>query len=66
MLIDFRERRREREGRRDRQTEIDVRNINQLPFVCTPTRDPTHNLGMCPDRESNPQTFGVKDNTPTN
>ena len=33
MLIDWRER--------------DVRNIDQLPPVCTLTRDQTYNLGMC-------------------
>ena len=29
------------------------------------TRNQTYNLGMCPDQESNPHTFGVWD-TPTN
>ena len=25
--------------------------------ICTPTSDQTHNLGMCPEREMNPQPF---------
>ena len=45
MFIDFREqeRRKEKEG-----------NIDQLPPVRAPTGDQSHNLGMCPDWESNP------------
>ena len=43
-----------------------MRNINWLPPMCTPTRDQTRNWGMCPDRESNLQTFGVQDDAPTN
>ena len=35
------------------------KNIDRLPPVCTPTGDGTHNLGMCPDPELNPQPFGV-------
>ena len=53
MFIDFldileRERERERDAERER-------NIDQLPPVHTPTRDATCNLGMHPDRGSNPQ-----------
>ena len=33
-------------GERERETDW-------LPPVCTPTGDWTHNLGMCPDWESN-------------
>ena len=29
-------------------------------------KDKTFNLGMCPDQGSNPQSFGVQDNAPTN
>ena len=32
----------------------------------TPTRDQTHDLGMCPNWELNPQSFGVWDNALTN
>ena len=42
------------------------RNIHWLPPVCTPTGDHTCNLGMCPDRESNLQRFGISNDTPTN
>ena len=38
----------------------------QLPPICTPTGDQTHNLGMCPDQELKLQPFGVWDNAPTN
>ena len=48
-----RERERERETDRVRQRDINVRNIDQLPLICAPTRDGTHNLGMCPDCGSN-------------
>ena len=37
-----------------------------LPLVGSSTGDQTCNLGMCPDWESNPQHFGVWNNTPTN
>ena len=30
------------------------------------TRDQTHNLGMCPDWESNLKPFGVQNNAPAN
>ena len=56
MFIDFRE----------RGTLKWERNIHQFPPVCAPMGDQIHNLGMCPDRESNPQTFGVQDNASTN
>ena len=46
MFTDFRERERDRERDRDR-----------LPSIRAPTRDQTHNLVLCPDLESNPQTF---------
>ena len=41
-------------------------NIDWLPPIRTPTRDQTCNLGICPDWDSNPQPFGVKDEAPTN
>ena len=40
--------------------------LDWLLFVCAPTGDATHSIGMCPDQESNPQCFGVWDDTPTN
>ena len=46
MLIDFRER--GREGRKEGE------NTDVLPLVLALTGDQTHNLGMCPDQESNP------------
>ena len=57
MLIDFRER--GREGERER-------NISQFPLKCAPTGDGTHNLGMYPDWESNPQPSALRDNATTN
>ena len=56
MFIDFR-------GKRMGGWEGE-RNIDQLPPIRTPTGDQTHNLGMCPDQESNPQAFGVQDSAP--
>lgn len=37
-----------------------------LPPEHTPTGDRTQNLGVCPDGGSNPQRFGVWDDTATN
>ena len=37
------------------------RNINQLPLVCTPTRDRAHSPDLCPDWNSNPQPFSLWD-----
>ena len=47
----------QREEAIERKTETSLweRNIDQLPPVCTPTGDQTHNLGMCPDQGSDPQ-----------
>lgn len=55
VSIDFREREREREGN------IDVRNIDRLPPVCTLTRDQTYKLGMCPEWKSILPPFGTQD-----
>ena len=49
-LFIFRESGREGEGERN----ISVREKHR-----------THNLGMCPDQEWNPQPFGVQDSAPT-
>lgn len=38
---------------RERNRNTDVRNVDQLPPVHTPTGDQTQNLGMYSDRESN-------------
>ena len=51
MFIAFRKR--GREGERERN--IDVRNTDQLLPTHAPTWDHTHNVGMCPDLESNPR-----------
>ena len=36
-------------GKEEEKEEQDVRNINQLPPVHTPSGDQICNLGMCPD-----------------
>ena len=51
---------------RERETLMWERNINQFPPMCTPTGYWTHNLGMCPEWDSNLQPFGVQDNVPIN
>ena len=46
---------------------MDVReNVSQLPPVPTPTGEHTHKLYICPDLESNLQTFGLWPNPLTN
>ena len=55
MFVDFSQR-----GERGRK-----RNINWLPPVCALTGDGARNLSMCPDRELNPQPFGVWEDAPT-
>ena len=35
-------------------------------LVCALTGDWTHNMGMCPNQESNQQPFSLRDNVPTN
>ena len=65
MFINFRERGREKEEEREREKHQCERNIDQLPPVCDPSGDCTHNC-MCPDWESNPQPFGIWDDAPTN
>ena len=54
----------ERERERERKKSMGERNVDQLPPVCTLTRDRTHNLGMCPDQGSNLQPFGVQNDAP--
>ena len=44
----------EREEREEREKHW-YENIDWLLPICTPTRDPTCNPGMCPDPESDPQ-----------
>ena len=44
----------ERGGGREKERE---RDLERLPSICTPTRDGTRSLGMCPDRESNWRPF---------
>ena len=48
------------------ERDVDVRNTNWLPLLCSLTGDWTHNLGMCPDQEWSPQPFSIGDNAPTN
>ena len=53
-------------GGGERERNIDMRETSdQLPPVCAPTGDWTHNPGMCPDWESNPWPFDVWDSTTT-
>ena len=64
MFIDFRER-----GRgwgETGETMMSVRNMDQWPPTNALTGDRTHNLGVCPDRRSNPQPFTIQENAPTN
>ena len=49
----------EREKRRGGERETSMPPIHALP------RYQTQNPGMCPDRESNPQPFGVQDDAST-
>ena len=57
MLIDFRERGRERKEESD---------IDRFPPVHAPTRDQICNPGMCPDQELNLWPFSLWDNTSIN
>ena len=41
------------------------KNISWLPLIGSSTGDQTHNPGMCPNRVSNPQPFGIGDDAPT-
>ena len=57
LLISERGERREK----DRERNTDVRKKHQLAASCVPpTRDLAHNPGMCPDWESNRQSFGLQ------
>ena len=49
-----------------RETSIWERNIKLLPLVCSPTKDWTHNLGMCLVQESNLWSFSLENNAPAN
>ena len=51
---------------RERETSLWERNIDWLPPVPALIGDWTHNLGTCPDWESSPQPFGVRDDAPAN
>ena len=48
---------RETEGKREKETLMWERNSDGLPSTCAPTGDWIHNLGMCPDQESNWRPF---------
>ena len=66
ILIDFREggreRKREQEREREREGEREERDINMREKHGGAA---SHNLGMCPDRGSNPQPSSVWDDAPT-
>ena len=55
-----------RERETGKETLMWERNINQLPLICTSTRDQTHNLGMCPEQESISWPLALWNNVPTN
>ena len=57
-LLIFRERKGGTEGN------FDVREKHRLRHM-RPDWDQTHNLGMCPDGDTNPQTPGARDDAPT-
>ena len=57
MGIDFRE--------RGRKTSMRER-YQLIASYTRPNWGQTSNLGMCPDRESNPQPFGPWEDAPTN
>lgn len=40
--------------------------MDQLLPVCTLTQNRTHNLGLCPDQDPNPQPFSAQDGAPAN
>ena len=63
FFIDFRERGR-REGGKERDRAW-ARERERSIASCT-CPDQTHNLGICPDPEPNPQIFGAWDEAPTN
>ena len=52
---------------RERERNIDVREKHWSVASCMrPNQGSNRNLDMCPDRESNPQTFGVQGDAPIN
>ena len=61
MFIDSTEKGREGGVEKEREKRHD-----RLLPTHAPTRDRTHNQGMCPDWELNLQPFGAWDNVPTN
>ena len=63
MLIDFREKR--REGERDRERNISVREKCRLVASYSAPMDQTRHQGTCPDWELNLQPLSVRDNAPT-
>ncbi|KAM5331215.1 cotranscriptional regulator ARB2A isoform 4-T4 [Glossophaga mutica] len=52
--------------KKERKRNINVRNTDQLPFICIPTGDGTCTPAMGPDQESNWQPFVLQDDAPTN
>ena len=56
----------EREEEAGREGETSIWDSNMLPPACTLTGDQNGNLGMCPDWELSPQTFGAQSAIPTN
>ena len=52
----------ERKGETENQCEKET--LIGFSPIHAPTRDQTHNLGMCPDQELNPPPFGVQDDAP--
>ena len=50
----------ERKGDTERETSIWERNIIWLPLLCAPIGDQTHNPGILPHQELDPQSFSLQ------
>ena len=54
------------EGEREKHRHEGEMSIGCLSFIDTPTGDRTHNLGTCPNLESNPKLSGLQNDAPAN
>ena len=66
MLIDFRGTERKGKGERDGEKHQYEKHQSVASHVWSLFRDQTHNPGMCPEHELNPQLSGLWDSAPTN
>lgn len=55
---------REKRKGKQRETNIDRTNIDQLLSELPLTKDETHSLGLCPDQESKLWPFHAQDDAP--